>query len=96
MNSPSGGTAIIRAMAVLTHADFTMKSGVKLSSGWLTHAGFVLAGIKICSLKTQSLRDINIDTKNSKHMYYHKYRKFGYYWIIIKFFTFTNFYQIII
>jgi hypothetical protein len=41
MNSPSGGSVRIRAIAVLTHADFTMKSSVKLFKGWLTYVSFV-------------------------------------------------------
>jgi hypothetical protein len=40
-NSPSEGSVRISDIAVLTHADFTMKSGVKLFSGWLTYVSFV-------------------------------------------------------
>ena len=41
INSPSEGSVRISAIAVLTHADFTMKSGVKLFRGWLTYVSFV-------------------------------------------------------
>jgi hypothetical protein len=41
INSPSEGSVRISAMAVLTHADFTMKSGVKLFKGWLMYMSFV-------------------------------------------------------
>ncbi len=41
INSPSEGSVRINAIAVLTHADFSMKSGVKLFRGWLTYVTFV-------------------------------------------------------
>jgi len=41
MNSPNGGSVRISAIAVLTHADFTIKSGVKLFRWWLTYVNFV-------------------------------------------------------
>jgi len=41
MNSPSGGSVRISAIAVLTHADFTIKSGAKLFRGLLTYVSFV-------------------------------------------------------
>jgi hypothetical protein len=41
MNRPSGGSVRISAKAVLIHADFTMKSGVKLFRGLLTYVSFV-------------------------------------------------------
>ena len=40
-NSPVGGSVRISAIAVLTHADFTMKSGAKLFRGLLTYVSFV-------------------------------------------------------
>ncbi len=41
MNTPSEGSVRISAIAVLTHADFTMKSGVKLFRWWLAYASLV-------------------------------------------------------
>jgi hypothetical protein len=41
MNSPNGGSVRISATAVLTQADFTIKSGVKLFRWWLTYVNFV-------------------------------------------------------
>jgi hypothetical protein len=42
MNSPIGGSVRISAIAVLTHADLTIKSGAKLFRGLLTYVSFVL------------------------------------------------------
>jgi hypothetical protein len=41
MKTPNEGSVKISAIAVLTHADFTMKSGVKLFKWWLAYASLV-------------------------------------------------------